>query len=214
MTTTNILIVEDHPLMVKNYEEAINFFREDSNEDYNFSITKAINCTEANEVIQQFKKSPNTIDLVFLDISIPSDESIHMLSGEDVGAYIKKHFPEAKIIVSTSLSDNYRLSSLLAKLTPSSIMIKSEMTIDEIIETFKNVLAGKKSYSPKISKIIDNLTSEQSNYIDDIDRRIIYETSMGSRIIDMVSVLAISRASIENRKKRIKEIFDAKNDRN
>jgi DNA-binding CsgD family transcriptional regulator len=36
---------------------------------------------------------------------------------------------------------------------------------------------------------------------------------MGSRIKDMVDILAISRASIENRKKRMKEILNAENDR-
>lgn len=209
----NILIIEDHPLMVKNYEEAINFYLDETDQDITFSISKATNCREAYDCIHDFKNNSKTIDIVFLDISIPGDVSLDLLSGEDVGVYLKKYFPDAKIIVSTSLSDNYRLSSLLGKLLPSSVMIKSEMTIDEIIEAFKNVLAGKKSYSPKISKIIDNLTNNQHNYIDDIDRRIIHEISMGSRIKDMVDILAISRASIENRKKRMKEILNADNDR-
>lgn len=213
MTNNNILIIEDHPLMVKNYEEAINFFLEDTDQDYHFSISKASDCREAYDLVQEFRKETKNIDLLFLDISIPGDESIDMLSGEDVGAYIKKHFPEVKIIVSTSLSDNYRLSSLLGRLMPSSVMIKNEMNIDEIINTFKSVLAGKKSYSPKISMIIDNLTNNQHNHIDEIDRRIIYETSLGSRIVDMVNIVAISRASIENRKKRLKEILNANNDR-
>ncbi len=213
MKTINTLIVEDHPLMVQNYLDSIAIFQEENQLKYLFNCTNVSNCSEAYETIINFKTNETPIDLVILDISIPGDSNINMLSGEDIGRFIKEQFPDSKIIVSTSLDDNYRISSLMSRIMPMSVLVKTELTIDEIINTLKDVLNNKKSYSPRISKIIDNLTNSDHNHIDETDRRIIYEISMGSRIADMVEILSVSKATIENRKKRIKEILDCETDR-
>lgn len=213
MKKINTLIVEDHPLMVQNYIESIHLFQEESQVAYEFNCTQVSTCREAHQSILDSKAKDISIDLVILDISIPGDSTINMLSGEDIGRFIKEQFPEAKIIVSTSLDDNYRISSLMSRIMPMSVLVKTELTIDEIINTLRDVLNNKKSYSPRISKIIDNLTNSDHNHIDETDRRIIYEISMGSRIADMVEILSVSKATIENRKKRIKEILDCETDR-
>ena len=209
----NTLIVEDHPLMTLNYKNSIDAFNNDNGNKYLFNFLEANDCSSAKIHIINALQNKQTIDLVFLDISIPGDSKSGMISGEDVGVLLKNSFPDVKIIVSTSINDNFRLTNLISKITPMSVLVKTELTIDEIISTLKDVINNKKSYSPKISKIIDNLTINSQDLFDDIDRNILYEISIGSRFKEMIKLLSISKGTIEKRKKRMKEILDVESDR-
>lgn len=209
----NTLIVEDHPLMTLNYKNSIDAFNSENGNQYKFKYFEANDCKTAQDQINNSLRNHQTIDLAFLDISIPGDSKNGMLSGEDVGVLLKNSFPAIKIIVSTSINDNFRLSNIISKITPMSVLVKTELTIDEIISTLKDVLNNKKSYSPRISKIIDNLTISCQDLFDDTDRKILYEISLGSRFKEIIQLLSISKGTIEKRKKRMKEILDVESDR-
>ncbi len=213
MKTINTLIIEDHPLMVRNYRDGIDIYQIEYENDFEFNITDVNDCKAAYDFIMNCKKTNTSIDLVFLDIGIPSEESLGLLSGEDVGVLLLDEFPGAKIIISTGYDDNYLLSSVLSRITPMSVLVKTQLDISEIVFTIKCVLENKKSYSPKVSKIIDNLTSFHKIKIDEIDRAILHEISMGSRLHDMVETLLISKTTIDSRKRKMKEIFNIESDR-
>lgn len=208
-----ILLVEDHPLMLQNYTTAFRIVERKLGEHILFDIETASNCQEAYESLHNHFKKEESFSIAIVDISIPSYPEKGMMSGEDISEYIFKNLPETKLIISTSLEDNFRLSSMIASLKPHGILIKSEIDGEDIVNTIVDVMSNKKSYSPKISKIIDNLTDNSTEYLDKIDRKILNEISMASRLVDMVSILQISRANIENRKNRMKEIFDVRTDR-
>lgn len=208
-----ILLVEDHPLMLQNYTTAIRIAEGKLNARIHFDIETASNCQEAYESLLNHSKKKESFSIAIVDISIPSYPEKGMMSGEDISTYIFKNLPETKLIISTSLEDNFHLSSMIASLKPNGILIKSEIEGEDIINAIVDVMSNKKSYSPKISKIIDNLTDNSIEYLDEIDRNIIYEIAMASRLVDMIENLNISRANIEKRKVRIKEIFDVITDR-
>jgi hypothetical protein len=46
--------------------------------------------------------------------------------------------------------------------------------------------------------------------LDNIDRKILYELSLGTRMKDLPSVLPLSIAGIEKRKRHLQEIFNIK----
>jgi len=46
-------------------------------------------------------------------------------------------------------------------------------------------------------------------HLDDIDRHLLYQISLGTRTIDLPQELPLEIAAIEIRKRRLKEIFDA-----
>ncbi len=213
MKNMNVLIVEDHPIMVKNYITSIKYVEKLNEGELFFNCNSVANCKEANDVLVEYVDKQFKLDLVILDISIPPDSKSGFISGEDIGVFIKEKYPETKIIICTSLENNFRLSSLLSVILPDGVLIKSEISGDDIIASVRGVIEGKKVYSPRISKIIDNLISNSNDKFEEIDRKILYELSMASRLVDMVKILNISRATIELRKKRMKEILDVETDR-
>ena len=68
--TFNVLIIDDHQIILDTYRRAFNFVKETIN-DIDFVITEAKNCDEAYHEIK-FASNGNNIDIVFLDISLPS----------------------------------------------------------------------------------------------------------------------------------------------
>lgn len=206
-----ILIVEDHPIMTQNYITSCNEVKNHLNIKFKYETTSS--CKQAYEVILKSIENNEEFILAIVDISIPSFLEKGIMSGEEIASYISQNMPNTKIVICTSLEDNFRLSNVISTIKPHSILIKSEIEGQDIVNTIKDVLSNKKSYSPKISKIIDNLTDSSIDYLDKIDRNIINEIAMASRLVDMMESLNISRANIEKRKMRIKVIFDVKNDR-
>lgn len=209
MDPVTVLIVEDHPIMLSNYKKSIIEFSKTTKIQYDFDIHLARNAKEAYDQICTLE----SIDLILLDISIPEDVSHQLYTGEDVGKLAKTKFPDLKIIVLTSLTDTYRLANIVKTLSPSSVMIKSELTLDELTTTFCDVLQGKKKYSAQVSKIVDSLLSDEYGFIDEIDRQIMHEISLGSKLMEMADVLKVSKANIDQRKRKLKEAFDVESDR-
>ena len=65
-------------------------------------------------------------------------------------------------------------------------------------------------YSKTIIKLLRNEVS--SHYVlDDIDRKLLYELSIGTKMKDLPNILLLSLAAIEKRKSRIKQLFEVEN---
>jgi DNA-binding NarL/FixJ family response regulator len=108
--TYNILIVDDHPMIINAYNNAIqSHFKGDST--FLFNIISTTSIDETIEIIEN-NSAQERIDLVLLDISMPKSKMTKMRSGEDLGIYIKSKLPNVKIIALTALNDPVRLLTL------------------------------------------------------------------------------------------------------
>lgn len=99
------LIIDDHPLISEAYKSAFLFYQR-KNESVSFDISVCHDCDTARDAIHKFAESSDTLDIVFLDISLPPSKDGKILSGEDLGLKINQMLPATKIIVSTSFNDN------------------------------------------------------------------------------------------------------------
>lgn len=196
-----VLIVDDHPLIVDAYTSALTEVQHTENIQF---ITKVANsCDEALELLN----TAAPFDLVFLDIRLPASSDGKFLSGEDIGIYIKKHFQETKIVLSTTLNDNHRIHSLLKSLNPDCFLVKNDITPKDLIASISNTINHPPYYSKTVLKY---LRQEMSNdlLLDEIDRRMLYELSKGAKMKDLPEVLPLSIAGIERRKRQLKQIFN------
>lgn len=202
----SILIVEDHQINIDSYKRAFEIVSDDAN--IRFSIAEALNCDQAVEKMKAFKES-NRLDLVILDINLPPSKEHGVINGETLGVLIKQRFPDCKLLVCTSHNDNLRLNSILKTLNPEAFLIKSDITFIDLISAITKLLKNSSYYSKTILNLMRKKLS-QDLVLDELDVKILYEISNGARMKELEELVPLSKASIEKRKKNLKNLFGIK----
>lgn len=206
-TILEVLIIEDHPVIIDIYKKTIieiNGFKNYKN--FSFHFTEASNCDDALEKIDK-ATLVGKLDLILLDINLPASINNKVISGEDIGVIVKKLFPNVKLIIFTSTNENARLSSILYNLNPEAFLIKSDVSYNEIIKAICSVLDNTPYYSKTILKLLHKQISTRI-VIDKIDRQLLYEISRGTKMKDLPNILPMSMAGIERRKRVLKNLFN------
>ena len=199
--TINILLVDDHPIIIDAYTTSINLFKE-KNEFINISIDSANNCDTALLLLEN-----KCFDVVFLDVRIPSSNDSNFKSGEDIALYIKKNFSETKTIMITGHYDHFIFINLLNNINPFGLLFKGDVDQRIINETLESILNESPYYSKTILKLFrKNLSS--NIVLNKIDKQILYEISKGKKTKDLTKNIPLSIGGIEKRKRQLKEIFD------
>ncbi|MEM5566945.1 DNA-binding response regulator [Psychroserpens sp. AS72] len=202
----SILIIDDHPLITAAYRTALNFYS-NKNEGVLFSIEIAEDCDIAYFKIKNSASKGQSYDMIFLDIRLPPSKDGKILSGEDLGLKINILLPDSKVIVSTTLNDNYRIHSIFKNLNPDGFLVKNDVTPEELLTTIDTILNDPPYYSKTIVKLLRKQVANDF-ILDDIDRRILYELSIGTRMKDLPNIIPLSIAGIEKRKRHLKHIFN------
>lgn len=201
-----VLLIDDHPLITNAYKSAFNYISK-HDEKILFDIDVAHNCDIAYEKLNSFIRKEKSLDIIFLDISLPPSKDKKLISGEDLGLKIIKLLPDTKIIVSTSFSDNYRIYSIIKNLNPEGFLTKNDIDPKSLIEAINTILEEPPYYSKTALKVLrKEITSDF--VLDKVDRRLLYELSLGTMMKDLPKILNLSLPAIEKRKSRIKQIFD------
>lgn len=203
----NVLLIDDHPLTTAGYTSA---FKQVSKEDkaISFKFDVANNCDDAYAKINCFSKNHQNLDIVFLDIKLPPSKDGKIISGEDLGLKIKELMPETKIVVITSFNDNYRVHSLFKNLDPDGFLLKNDTTPKELVTAIQHILNEPPYYSRSVLKLLRNEVTNDF-LLDDIDRKLLYELSMGTMMKDLPKILFLTLPALEKRKRHLKQILDA-----
>jgi len=202
-----VLIIDDHPIIADAYKSAFDFISEEK-PGVKFDISIVNNSDDAIEKINEETKR-NGIDIVFLDISLPPSTDGKILSGEDIGIKIKQSMPKCKIIISTTYNDNYRIQVILKSVNPEGFLIKNDINKDELVTSIKSIMSGSPYYSKSVLELFRKQTSIDYR-LDKIDRQLLYEMSIGTKMKDLPKIIPMSMAGLEKRKKHLKEIFEVK----
>lgn len=178
----------------------------EKSEIYSFNINIADTIDEAKLKITNSVKQEG-YHLVLLDVKLPISKDGTLLSGEDLGVYIKEVLPECKILVSTTYNDNYRINNILRSINPNGFLIKDETAPDQFIDAIKTVLDDNPCYSATVVKLLRKHISNDF-FLDKIDRQLLYEISLGTKTVDLPGIIPLSIGGIERRKRQLKEIFN------
>ncbi|WP_299553162.1 response regulator [Seonamhaeicola sp.] len=200
----NVLIVDDHPLIVKAYTGA--FKQVERQGKYSFSIDSAATCDEAALRIKGSLKG-SRLGIVFLDIKLPESRDGKIISGEDLGVLIRRKSKKTKIIVSTTFNDNSRLNSILKSISPEGLLVKNDLTPEVLVEAIKGVITEPPFYCKTVLRLLRKLSSNDFT-LDSIDRKLLYELSKGAKMSELPDILMLSIAALERRKRILKEMFD------
>lgn len=201
MIQKKILIVDDHPFIIEGYKNAITRYNP---KDFEFFIAKANDCKSAYDIITN--PADLAFDIVFLDISMPSYEEKGIYSGEDLARLINETMPDCKIILLTMYTELLKIKTIITTINPSGLVIKNDLTFDELLFAFDKIIKNETYYSESVQKML-NLSEEDTIEIDQFDQQILFHLSKGTELNDIPQYIPISLGSIERRKQNLKELL-------
>jgi len=206
----NVLIIEDHPLIINAYENALKQVKK-NNKGLELDIDTAINSDEAITKIERALKTKK-IDLVFLDIKLPASQDGSIVSGEDLGIKIREELPDTKIIIATTYNDNYRVNTIFKSVNPDGFLIKNDLNPKELVSAIEHIIDNNPYYSKSVIQLMRKQTSNNL-FLDSVDRKLLYELSNGAKMSELPKKLSLSIAALERRKRTLKDLFNVKTDR-
>jgi DNA-binding NarL/FixJ family response regulator len=202
----NILIVDDHPFIIQGYKNAITRY---SPTEFEFFIEEAKDCKSAYEIITD--SDTTVFDIAFLDISMPAYEEKEIFSGEDLAKLLKEYMPNCKIILLTMYTELLKIRNIISAINPSGLVIKNDLTFDELLYGFDKVMKNEIYYSQSIQNMID-LAESEAIEIDVFDKQILFHISKGTKMTDIPQYIPISLEAIEKRKQNLKIVLNLKED--
>src|SRR5690606_36814706 len=200
MEQLNILIIEDHHLIIEGYRSLLN----NDGLGLNVTITQLNTCEAAFQFLTTRTKT--VFDIVFLDWGLPLYERQKIFNGGHLVKYIIKHSPNAKIVVLTSHVEAFTLYQIIKEVRPAALLTKSEFSSDNVKPLFEAVFANETFYSNEVIRQINTLTSQEI-YLDNFNRQIIIFLSQGVKTKNIPQYLPLSLSAIDKRKVQIKDYF-------
>lgn len=197
----NILIVDDHPFIIEGYKNAITRYNP---HQYEFLISQAHDCKSGYDLIED-EQAPE-FDIAFLDISMPAYEEKDIFSGEDLAKLILKKMPSCKVVLLTMYTELLKIKTIIRTIKPNGLIIKNDLTFDELLFALDKVMKNDKYYSQSVQKII-NQSPHNSIEIDEFDKQILFHLSKGTPVYDMPQYIPISLNEIERRRVSLKELL-------
>ena len=178
-------------------------------DDYNIEINLTNSPDEGYDIINEIVKKEITLDLIILELKFFLNNGKKNISGEDIANLVRKKLPNTKIILSIRSDDNFRIHTLFKTINPEGFILKRDLTSAEFKRAIFSIIDNDLYYSKSILKLLRKEISSNL-LIDGIDRKILYELSIGARMKDMPNYIPLSAASIEKRKRHLKKIFNVK----
>ena len=199
----NILIVDDHPFIIQAYKNALDKY---SLQGYEFDVTQANNCKSGYENIVDAKKP---FDVAFFDISMPEYAEKGIYSGEDLASLIKTEMPNCKVILLTMHTELLKINNIIKNINPNGLIIKNDLTFDELIFAFDKIINNESYYSQTVIKLVGQ--AQYNNIeLDAFDKQILFHLSKGVKTKDLPQYIPLSLSAIEKRKLSIREILEVK----
>ena len=199
----NILIVDDHPFIIQAYRNALDKY---SLQGYQFEVIQANNCKTGYENIMEAKVP---FDVAFFDISMPEYAEKGIYSGEDLAALIKIEMPDCKIILLTMHTELLKINNIIKNINPGGLIIKNDLTFDELIFAFDKIIKNESYYSQTVIKLVGQ--AQYNNIeLDAFDKQILFHLSKGVKTKDLPQYIPLSLSAIEKRKLNIREILEVK----
>jgi DNA-binding NarL/FixJ family response regulator len=177
-----ILAVDDHPLVRQGISGLL---------AVQTDMSLVAEASNGRDAIQQFRA--HRPDITLMDLQMPE------MSGLDAIIAIRNEFPEARIIVLTTYIGDVQILRAL-KAGASAYLLKN-LLHKELLDTIRDVHAGKKALSPEASfQLVDHLADDALTQAEISVLRLIAAGNANKQIADQ---LGITEETVKSRVKNI-----------
>lgn len=203
----NVLIIEDHPLIISAYKEALKQLSKETS--LNFTVVHISTYEKAVSYLHDEERL-NNLDLLLLDIMLPSKGQV-VFVGEELGANFKSLKSDLKILISTGINDNFQIRQILKRVDPDGFVLKKNLNSQRLLTALKMVLELPPYYCGDILKLFRN-DLRRSFRLDSLDRKLLFELALGTRNNELPDIIPLSLGGIEHRKRGLKELFGVRDE--
>jgi DNA-binding NarL/FixJ family response regulator len=147
-TTVQLLMVDDHPFILQAYRNTLDRFKPD---EYNILT---VNADSGETGYQAIVNSEVLYDVAFLDISIPEYPEKKVDSGIDLALLLRERMPYCKIVLLTMHNEKLRFKYFAETIKPEGLVVKNDLTFEELLLAFEKVLRGEVYYSETVIKMM------------------------------------------------------------
>lgn len=197
-----IALIDDHPIIIDGYK-AILISKEVEKEE-NILLLSSI--SEAIFFAEQCYKKKETIDVFIIDYNMPEDTNRKIKNGEDLALVLRGIFPDAKIILLTSVSTPLLLFDIINRLQPEGLWLKGDVNLKIFVQNFNNVITGGIVYSDTVKKSFKNVLNF-SPLLDEYNRKLLLLLNDGVKTKNLPNFLHLSLDTINHRKANLKVIL-------
>lgn len=142
-------MVDDHPFILQAYRNTLDRFKPDEYEVVSSSADSGKTGYEA------IVNSPHDFDVALLDISIPGYAEKNIESGLDLARLLRERMPACKVVLLTMHTEKMKFRYFSETIQPDGLVIKNDLTFEELLLAFEKILAGEKYYSESVLNIIN-----------------------------------------------------------
>jgi DNA-binding NarL/FixJ family response regulator len=198
-----VLMVDDHPFIIEAYKNAIKGYN--TKGAYEFTITQAKDCKTGYEAI--VNEDNAQFDIAFFDLSMPTYEEKGIHSGEDLALLVKERMPACKIILLTMHSEMLKINTIIKNINPNGLVIKNDLTFDELLLAFDKILKDENYYSQTVVKLVSQIQFD-SNEMDVFDKQLLFHLSKGVRVAELSQYVPLAPAAIEKRLTNVRVVLE------
>lgn len=98
------------------------------------------------------------------------------------------------------------MNNILNNLNPEAFLIKGDISLQHISNAIGSVLEETPYYTKTVLKLLRKKLAVDVK-VDHIDRQLLYELSIGTKMKDLPKVIPMSMAGLERRKRLLKDTF-------
>ncbi|NOT74969.1 MAG: response regulator transcription factor [Cyclobacteriaceae bacterium] len=192
-----IAIVEDHPIVAEGLQKIL--ARE-------FSVTEFLQFTSGQEFIRVLKQPGQSIDLTFLDITLPEGSGIELCSE------IKKITPGMPVLAFSNHNQRSIIMQMLQQ-GASGYLLKNA-SAEELIQCTRGALKGELTFSKEVRDIISMQSGSQWATVPRLTRRekeILRMIADGKTSNEIAAELFVSPLTIETHRRNLMQKFHSKN---
>ncbi|WP_396148107.1 hypothetical protein [Flavobacterium sp.] len=201
LNTNTILVIDHHPLTLDGYIASI---LKITNNVYNFSFLKAINCLQGYKIISESYIENKPIDALLLDIDLLPYLEKNIFCGGDLALFFKEKFPNSKVIFITSVKEGIKLDKIIETVKPAGLLHKLDLDALILKSLFKKIVRNNTCYlTSSIVQAIEDYNKHQFSF-DIKDIEIIDLIEKGIKTKNLPNYLGIKLSAIEKRKAKIK----------
>ena len=119
--------------------------------------------------------------------------------------------PNCKVILLTMHTELLKINNIIKNINPNGLIIKNDLTFDELIFAFDKIINSEKYYSQTVIKLVGQVQYNNIE-LDAFDKQILFHLSKGVKTADLPQYIPLSLSAIEKRKINIKDVLEVKAD--